>query len=311
MKKIIQVKTASEFMDYLRLTHSIWDMQVPGDTRWISREKWAFRGQSNSKWSLVPSAFRPNTILGFKPGAMSPSSISLERKDQEKKALYDFLFFADRMGLDVPGDNIHFRVPQLPGHPPRPYIDSWPWEAALETLAVAQHHGVPTRLLDFTYNPMVAAFFAAYDAWGTMGRPSINDEVEHEEFLAVWAVHLHLIYTSVSNPARLSTRMILVSAPRAVNSYLDRQDGLFMLDLATDKYQYPPLESVIDTMKKELLSAGDTRYRGDQVIQLTLSWKQVPELLARLWNELYNISKLQPTHDKAVQALKDHYDLFG
>jgi hypothetical protein len=84
--------------------------------------EWLFRGQHDVKWPLRPGIAR-----------IRPRKGSLE--ETERRLVSEF------RRVSPP----HLR--QIPTH-------AWDW------LALAQHHGVPTRLLDWTANPLAALFFA-------------------------------------------------------------------------------------------------------------------------------------------------------
>lgn len=88
-------------------------------------ETWIFRGHTNSEWNLEPSAER--------------GPYSTYRDEHESAYLRAFRAKA------------HLYIPSVPLPAPD---DDWNW------LALMQHLGVPTRLLDFTYSQYVAAYFA-------------------------------------------------------------------------------------------------------------------------------------------------------
>jgi FRG domain len=81
-----------------------------------------FRGQSDSSFGLTPS------IQRLKPSKMSVRKAEVHVFNQFKQRAISFL--------------------------DRPPSNDWEW------IALAQHHGLATRLLDWTRNPMIAAFFA-------------------------------------------------------------------------------------------------------------------------------------------------------
>jgi hypothetical protein len=66
----------------------------------------------------------------------------------------------------------------------RPHLDGARPHNEWEMLIAAQHHGVPTRLLDWSYSPLVAAFFAT--------RPSTGDDRDRAVWRLDWQrIHRH------------------------------------------------------------------------------------------------------------------------
>lgn len=98
-----------------------------------TRPLWAYRGQADVKWPLETTLYRE---------AVRNDSIQWKSlRSREDWLLYQFRRFAHHYRTDLP-----------------------PEEDILDWLALIQHYGGPTRLLDFSYSLYVAAFFAVESA---------------------------------------------------------------------------------------------------------------------------------------------------
>lgn len=93
--------------------------------RFISKltNNWIFRGQGDSSWDLKTSIERTDFIKKY-------PEIELSFVLEFQRGARNFI-----NSIDIP-------------------------ENLIEWLALMQHHGAPTRLLDFTKSPLIAAFFA-------------------------------------------------------------------------------------------------------------------------------------------------------
>lgn len=116
---------------YTTITIRSWeDLQREYESRFALRgRRWVFRGQQDTRWDLKPSLERSACDrVGLAPTAMP---------DIEAYLIMRFQRNLHRFQARVPASDDH-----------------------LEWLALMQHHGAPTRLLDWTYSCYIALFFA-------------------------------------------------------------------------------------------------------------------------------------------------------
>jgi hypothetical protein len=230
-----------------------------------------FRGHKCASWKLQPSAFRPDRAQPTKSEAITHvSTYELDgtADDQvwaEFQLLAMFIESCDRAVIPLPEDSYEFRehwMDDQSGPVSRAYRDPemWPPARHLPLLAYAQHHGVPTRLLDWTRNSIAAAYFAAEG----------HAYEDPKEDLAIWALNIELIksYPGVD----------LVPMPGANSERLGAQRGLFTM-LKPELKRGAPLDLQHLTLVDLLHSANINPAKPKPLWKLTLPHGEALRLL--------------------------------
>jgi hypothetical protein len=270
--EVHECRDAEEFFDLLRprLDATARVLQMPA----------IYRGQADAEHHLVPSALR-------RLRRVSADMLVFH----ELLLLRDFVSACDRTGVSLPGDGPAFRASL--DHNRGPAVNKafkepaqWPLKEHWEVWAVAQHHGIPTRLLDWTQNPIAAAYFAA--------APVVRGETRSES-LSVWALE------EAGEPV-WRDRLAIVHVPTSRSPNLAAQAGLFtvLLGLAGSRGQHLQVSSVEDVVRAG--RGRNTKPEYTPLHKFVLPSSEAPKLLEIC--ELYGVSgaTMFPGLDGAARA---------
>ena len=171
-------------------------------------ESLVFRGQGDSRWGLSPKLLR------------------IKEKGFDHKAFEDSMLRQLREGFEM-----------TTTIPERLYRSNH------YCMAVAQHYGATTRLLDFTYSPLVAAYFACSDGLA-YPRPAEISVFVLGDFI-------------VSNSRTHGDKLTVVRPATGGNENLGAQRGLFCLhswdcvDLWEDSFNLH-VESAVESLSSSI-----------------------------------------------------------
>lgn len=325
----ISFAKAADFLSFLRKSQDHW---------WNSDSfglacPWVFRGHWDSHWSLTPSLFR---LSATNPLIAEIKEINELLNSQAEIHFYDDRFmkfynaeselvaqFSDlardvRINLSTgfvrPTMNhisMGYREPDFAREDNT--VDHYC--PSLRLLPLAQHHGLPTRLLDFTRNPLNAILF------GISGRTGGNGSGD----MAVWAIKTDSwFHRQFMNPI-----LILDQNEFESDDFILSQEGCFVhfkhgIEWLMKHRRWPALEDVVQTTVAALVNSQESgegaRFKLIQereqncfpiIRKMTLPHAEIPELREMLRREGISLAHLMPTLEHVAETVLERWRFRG
>ena len=218
--------------------------------------EWMYRGQSNSIWKLESSLFRilrkNQTIRNYNKN----HAINLVKENYESEIINHFM------------KSSHLYLSSVPDR-----------ENKYDWLSVMQHYGAPTRILDFSFSPYVALFFALSD----IEKEAAVYCVKFNEIMKIDKNIYHDIEnkykTIMEKQDKIDETLLLPFEPSFTNARLQSQQGAFLIP------------NTLNYSHDEILE----HYKNDNfIIKLIINIKNIYEMFEALFKMNISYTNLFP-----------------
>lgn len=289
-----------------------------GELYQILNASFIFRGHYSDSYLLVPSALRNGALDDFFPTIHVDEKMYQAAKDleysqilQEYQLLQRFYNYSDRNSLQVPN------CERMRGSVVRGYDfesifikEKWLPREFWELAALAQHYGVPTRLLDWTANINTALYFASRDyPLSTKNSMGIEGNME------IWALDTRV---AILKEDKLPLQIIRPAYHG--NPNLSAQEGVFTLwqvekPIVNEGVPYFSTERTDRSPLDKQLIEGLEKLQSEKrpyLLHITIPQSSAPDIFGHLERIGHNAAKLFPGYGGVALSIKesalfDHY----